>query len=236
MHDNYLRFLKLRLRDYKIFGGLNDLQFNQHQTFIVGKGGTGKTIIVKTIENLGSPKIEQGTFTMRDQAVSSLVIVTKGNCDLIKKYRSFIFLNRESFENLAIYSHELKSGNSVPNRIQREIESKTRSIFQRILSFKPWKINLHSDYNVQVMAAGERICLNYAFIFAVREALELDVPVVFDSPYAMLDEELRQGMRNFLKAQPCQQILFGHECEFLDEEIPKYILVYVENHSHVMEY
>lgn len=236
MNDNYLRFVSLRLRDYKIFRGLNDFRFNQHQTFIVGKGGTGKTIIVKALENLGPPKREQGAFTMRDQAVSSLAIVTDGNCELIKKYRSFIFLSRESLENLAVYSQELKLENIVPNSMLRTVESRTQSIFQRILSFKPWKINLHSDYNVQVMAAGERICFSYAFVFAVREALELDVPVVFDSPYAMLDEELRKGMRNFLKTQPCQQILFGHECEFLDEEIPKYILVYVENHSHVMEY
>ena len=97
----------------------------------------------------------------------------------------------------------------VPSSAQKRVASKTRKFFQSILSSKPWKIDAHRDLNVQVMAAGEKICFGYAFVFAVREALKLDVPVVLDSPYAILDDCLRKGLRDFLANQPCQQVLLG---------------------------
>ena len=236
MHDNYLRFISLRLQDYKVFGGLNDLRFNRHRTLIVGDRGTGKTTIVEALENLGPPKRDQKTLTLKDQPGSSLAIVTEGNRELIKKYRSLIFINRESDRNLAMYGQEPELEGMVPNSARKTVASKTRSIFKRILYHKPGKIDSHRDLNPQIMAAGERICFGYALVFAVREVLKLDIPVIFDSPYAMLDKELRKGMRDFLKTQPCQQILLGHECEFLKEERPKYILVYTENYSHVRKY
>jgi len=234
--NNYLRFISLSLKDYKVFGGLNDFQFNRHRTLIVGKGGTGKTIIAEALEYLGHPRNPRYNLPMKDHVTSSIAVITKGNCELIDRYRSLIFLNRDSAERLAAYDQEPIFKTLVPNSAWKSVMIETQKVFQKILSYKPWKIDLHRGLNVQVMAAGERICLGYAFIFAVREALKLDIPVVFDSPYAMLDMELRNGLRNFLKAQPCQQILLGHECEFSEVEIPKYILVYVEEHSHVMEF
>jgi len=234
--NNYLRFVSLRLRDYKVFGGLNDFRFNRHRTLIVGKGGTGKTIIAQALESLGPSRRIRETFTSGDHAVSYLTIITQGNCDLISKYRSLIFLNPESVGYLVTHRQGPRLKAMVPSSTRRAVASKTRTFFQKILSCKPWKIDSHRELNAQVMAGGERICLGYAFVFAVRAALKLDVPVVFDSPYAMVDEGLREGMRNFLKAQPCQQILLGHEREFSDGETPKYILVNAENYSHVMEY
>ena len=233
MKDNYLRFVSLRLQDYKIFRGLNDFRFNSHQTLIIGDNGTGKTIIAEALENLGYPKRSQKTSTIKDRTGSSVAVITDGNSGLIKKYRSFIFLNQESVENLVAHRQDPKLKAMIPSSAQKVVASKTRRIFHGIL---PWKIDVYRDLNVDVMAAGDKICFGYAFVFAVREALKLDVPVVLDSPYAMLDEGLRKGVRDFLADQPCQQILLGHECKFLKEERPKYILVNVEGYSHVMKF
>ena len=234
--SNYFRFVRLRLRGYKIFGSFNDFRFNQERTLIIGANGTGKTIIVEALESLGASRSTQPFRVVNSHGVSSVAVVTEGDCELIKKYRSLIFLNRESLEYLVTQRQDPVIKNMVPDSARGEVASKTREFFQSILSFKEGKLYTYRDLNPHIMAAGEKICFGFAFVFAVREALKLDIPVVLDSPYAMLDEVLRKGVRNFLESQSCQQILLGHECEFTEEEKPKYILVHVEDHSHVMEY
>lgn len=234
--DNYLRFVRLRLRDYKVFGGENDFWFNRHRTLIVGKGGTGKTIIVQVLAYLGPPKMIRKHLMMKNRFIPSVAVVTEGNCDLLNKYRDLIFIDGDFIGVLATHIQKFKRKFMIADDTWKAVESEARSIFQGILSCKLRKIETNWDLNVHVMAAGEKICLGYAFAFALRKVLKLDVPAVLDSPYVRLDLELRAGMRNFLKAQPCQQILLGHECEFSDEEGPTYILVHTENYSHVMEF
>jgi hypothetical protein len=68
------------------------------------------------------------------------------------------------------------------------------------------------------MSIGERVCLGYAYAFAIRKVLNLGLPIVFDSPYRVLDARLRKGVQTFLKKQACQQILLGIESEFLKED------------------
>jgi MinD-like ATPase involved in chromosome partitioning or flagellar assembly len=233
---SYLRFIGLRLNDYRAFGGVNDLWFNRYRTIIVGKGGTGKTVITEALEHLGGPAVAEQPLTLYGRSASSVVVVTEGNCGLIDRYRSFILLNDRSAERLTAYRHDHKFKSIVPDGLRNAIENQARTNFEAMLRYKPWKVGMHRDLNVQVMAAGEKTCLCYAFVFAVREALKLDVPIVIDSPYSRLDQELRNGVRSFLKTQPCQQILLGHECEFIKEDHPKYILIYVDKYSKVMEF
>jgi len=234
---NYFRFVRLRLRGYKIFGSINDFKFNRGRTLIVGDNGVGKTTIIEALESLG-PSM-RGALPLRtanSQGVSSVAVITDGDCELIRRYRSLIFINPEFYRYIDVHRQGPVINNMVPYSARGEVVSKTRKFFKRIVSFKAGKFYMHRDLDPVTMAAGEKICFGFAFVFAVREALKLDVPVVLDSPYAMLDECLRKGLREFLKSQPCQQILLGHEREFKEEEKPKYILVYVEDYSHVMEY
>lgn len=77
------------------------------------------------------------------------------------------------------------------------------------------------------MAMGERICLGYAFAFAARKALNLDLPAVFDSPCGRFDSSLRDGVHAFLRQQECQQILLLRESE-CEEDMAHYILDYAE--------
>jgi len=232
----YLRFVGLKFRDYKVFRGLNEFRFNRRRTLIVGKEGTGKTIIAKALEFLGAPKINRENFTIKDRRISSVAVITEGNSSLISKYRSLIFLNCEVARDWALHNREFKMAAKIPNDKWEVVKIKAQTIFRDILFSKPWKIDLHRDFNTDAMAAGERICFGYSFVFALRRTFNLNIPIVLDSPYGMLDMELRKGLSDFLKAQPCQQILLGFECAFSEEESPKYILVHVENYSQVMEF
>jgi hypothetical protein len=96
---------------------------------------------------------------------------------------------------------------------------------------KPWKAELRKDLSPLTMAAGERVCLGYAYAFAVRKVLNLDLPVVLDSPYSRIDLEQRRAVRTFLKEQPYQQILLGNESEFSEEGNPHYALDYTNDYS-----
>jgi ABC-type glutathione transport system ATPase component len=221
--NNHLRFIGLKLQNYKVFGGANDFRFDRHRTVIVGNGGTGKTIIAEVLRHLGPPARDGREVTLNNRFASSTVVITEGNCDLINKYRNLIFVSGECVDEMPLRSS------------RKAIIDKARIMFEKIVKHKPWKIDMHRDLGPGVMAGGERMCLGYAFVFAAREALGLDVPIVIDSPYGRLDAELRAGLRDFLKSQSCQQILLGHDCELSEEDDPAYALVYMNNHSQVME-
>ncbi|RJQ16089.1 MAG: hypothetical protein C4560_10130 [Nitrospiraceae bacterium] len=113
------------------------------------------------------------------------------------------------------------------DRQNREaVRGEARAIFQSMLNRKLWRKD-YKDMNYSIMyPISERVCLFYTFAFAIRKVLDLDLPAVFDSPYGMLDSEMRQGVRAFLKEQSCQQILLGKESEFKEDESPHYILEY----------
>ena len=57
------------------------------------------------------------------------------------------------------------------------------------------------------MATGERVCYFYSFVFAIRKVFNLDIPIILDNPFGLLDPYLRDAVESFLKAQQYQQIL-----------------------------
>jgi ABC-type glutathione transport system ATPase component len=234
--NNYFRFVSLRLRDYKMFRGVNDFSFSRRRTLILGKNGIGKTTISGVLECLGASQYSKLPFNSGDKITSYVAVVTEGNCELVKKYRDIMFINGESPDMWIGRIRRSKFKDLFVNRTWGAVERNARLIFKEIIANKPGKADLCREIDTSLMAGGERVCFGYALVFALRRMLKLDIPIVLDAPYARLDCELRMGLSNFLKAQPYQQILLGYESEFAEEEKPKYILVYAEDHSHVMEY
>ena len=230
---NSVRFLKLHLKNYGIFLGSNEINFDRHRTLIAGSNGTGKTIIVNALANLGPAK----GVKLHQQAIQSEMsvdVVTEGNRDLINKYSSLIFL---SFEFLELYI--IDKDNSFQDILDQHqlkaIKDEAREIFQTMLSPKSGKMEAYKDLNHNIMPAGEKICLSYAYGFAVRKLLNLDLPVVFDAPYARLDLLLKQRVSEFVKKQPYQQIILGHEAEFNGDDKPHYILEYRDGYSRLVK-
>ena len=227
--SNSVRFVQIRLRDYGIFRGANKIEFKQHQTLICGKSGTGKTTIANALAHLG-PAPGVNPHSLADSLKMSVEVETIGNRELVKKYANIIFRGSEAIDNQEAIFESIGS-----NQHREEIKDEARSIFPALLSEKPWKIKIHDDLNYNIMAASEKICLSYAFAFATRKVLSLDIPCVFDSPYGMLDIELRNGVCAFLKKQSCQQIMFCSENEFGKEDKAHFTLNYTNNSSQVIK-
>lgn len=82
----------------------------------------------------------------------------------------------------------------------------------------------NKELHREIMTVSEKVCLNYAYALAVLKVLHLDVPVVFDSPYGVLDLVMRDMVCAFLEKQSCQQILLGIESEFQEKNKPQYRL------------
>jgi hypothetical protein len=221
---NSVRIEKLSLRDYGIFSDMNEIMFDSRRTLIIGGGGTGKTTIFNALVNLGPAK--RITAHMHaEHPEMSVEVEISGNRTLIKDYRNIIFLNGES---VCLFA------NSFYDQTLNTLEDETRAIFQTILHHKSHKIKMHRNLSPKLMAAGERSCLGYAVVFALRKIRDLDVPVVMESPYGLMDMETRTGFSEFLKNEPCQQILLGTETEFMEvEDKPHYLLEYSNGNSRV---
>jgi len=228
---NSVRFMQIRLRDYGIFRGANTIEFKQHQTLICGKGGTGKTTIANALAHLG-PAPGVNPYILADPLKMSVEVETTGNRVLINKYTSIIFLgcNNNLTDNQEAIFESIGG-----NQHREEIKDEARSIFRALLSEKPWKIKIDDDLNYNIMAAGEKLCLGYAFAFAARKVLNLDIPFVFDSPYGMLDTWLRDGVCAFLKKKSWQQIMLGRENEFGKEDKAHFTLNYTNNSSQIIK-
>lgn len=229
--SNSVRFVKICLRDYGIFRGSNEIEFKHHQTLICGMGGIGKTTIANALAHLGpAPGVK--THFLANSLKMSVKVETIGNRDLVKKFASIIFLGSD---NELIDNQEAIFESIIDSQHREEIKNEARSIFHDLLLEIPWKIEIHDDLNYNIMAGSEKICLGYAFAFAARKVLNLDIPSVFDSPYGKLDRELRNGVCAFLKKQSWQQIMFCSEDEFRKEDKAHYTLNYTNNSSQVIK-
>jgi len=138
--NKYFRFIRLRVCDYRILRGVNDIRFNSHRTLIVGKGGSGKTIISDTLEALGHSYERQKRLPMEKRARSSIVVITSGNSDLINKHKYLIFLSGETIGDLADHMDDSRVREMVPVNRRKSVMEETKMNFYKILASKPWKI------------------------------------------------------------------------------------------------
>jgi len=74
------------------------------------------------------------------------------------------------------------------------LKYKMTLIFRDFLKYKMWKYDQHEDLNNNCMAAGERVCLNLAFLVAIQQ-LEADIHIDINiNPLNFIDSELRRGV------------------------------------------
>lgn len=84
-----------------------------------------------------------------------------------------------------------------PDQIM-SLKYKMTLVFRDFLKYKMWKYELHKDLDNSCMAAGERVCLNLAFLVAIKQ---LDAEIHIDiniNPLDFIDTELRRGVSESL--------------------------------------
>ncbi len=189
---NHLRILKIHFIHHKMSRGIQEFVFDRHRTLITGNNGAGKAALMNVLASIASD------------------VEIRGDRELMQRYREVIIINgvNSTIDNKALHAYALDTLD------QAEIKNEARINFKLILEKKAWKVDIYKDLNPDMMALGEKMCFKYAYLFAIRQALNLYLPVIIDSPYGLLDNELRKGFRDFLDKQACQQILLGTAAEF----------------------
>lgn len=205
-----VRFVKLSILNYRIFKGAHEFDLDRQRTVVLGNNATGKTTIASTLAALG-PAPGIGAYHGEVSLPMSVDVVTEGNRDLVRQNASLIFLDFESSNRLEGLIALTESTGVVA---RKEINDRMRQHFEGFHANKSQKIEEYKDLNPVRMAAGERICLYYAYAFALRDTMGLDLPLVLDSPYGRLDALARESLHVFLNRQTCQQIILATENEY----------------------
>ncbi len=106
--------------------------------------------------------------------------------------------NHLTGKQLIAMDYELIAHQLLPSAQINNLKCKMLIIFKSLLKYKAWKYKLHKDLDGSCLAIGEKVCLNLSFIFAIRQILNIDVPVDCGVASGLLDKELRQGLVEYL--------------------------------------
>jgi hypothetical protein len=71
-------------------------------------------------------------------------------------------------------------------------------IFKALLKHKLWKYELHKNLDTGCIAMGEKVCINLSFIIAVKQMLNMTEPLDYSVANGLLDNELQQGLSDYL--------------------------------------
>ena len=200
--NNYVRFDKLVINNYGCFQGENEYIFNSKQTVIKGYNGSGKTMLMNVLVNLGFvPGVS-------DDENSSVKVFTQGDRTLINKFAHVIFLECEymtnNLEEVYRYTMECFEGQNIKTEVLR--------IYNTLLTNHPHKRKSYSELTpVGMVNTAEKVCLSYALFFAARKLLNIKLPIVLDNPFGCLDSEIIESVTVYLSSLACQQILLVKE-------------------------
>ena len=203
---DFVRFDEIHLENYGIFSGSNSFVFDRRRTVILGNNGSGKTTLFNALVRLGpDPAIRPNMYS--DTGFPLVQVMTSGNRDLVAQYRKLIFLDGESTMILAAdfdkSAYDLSFGKSTG-----DLERAAWEIFIRFREFIPPEFSTYRDLaDSGFCAMGEMNCYGYALVFAARSILNIDLPLVLDTPFGCLDGQSREVIADYLDSLSGQQIM-----------------------------
>jgi DNA sulfur modification protein DndD len=159
----------------------------------------------------------------------------------MKKYNRY---KKERYK-LDLIDNAIKVLDEIKEERKREIKNKVSEKTDKFFKQLIWKkgvynkVIINNDYSISVLddknndmltvlSAGEREILALSFISAVREVINIDMPIIIDTPLARIDEENRENIAKLLPEYltDTQMILLMTDTEYT-KEISKILDNYV---------
>lgn len=230
MNKNKLfEFNSIKIKDHKIFCGENIINFNENITLIVGENGTGKT----TIFNALKYAIDANNNALYDNEIT---LEYSGNTSDIIQYIDIMFIS--DVEILSLEQDDTAINRCLDKNDKDRFHEITKTYFKNICSYKTSEIKSYPDLDPSYMAMGTRICLAYSKLFAIRDVMQLNLPLILDSLMGPLDLLLRDGLIDFLSCNNYQKIILASPYELnsrlLESASTVYTINYENNQSKIV--
>ena len=211
---SYCRFSRLAMRDYGVFRGFNELRFTPGLNVILGSNGTGKTTVLQALANPDSPPARCAHRGIPDPKMS-VEVETDGNPELLHRHRDLVFLNEDSFVQIRQEVPEwLRTGD--PERLEQD----AKRIY---LQWVPYRQSPLGRYTLREVlwkgfGMGDITLASLAYMFAARNQLGLDLPLVMERPFGMLDCRDSEYLAAHIRQLPNQVILLMSDSDMWRDE------------------
>jgi len=206
---NYCRFSRLAMCDYGPFRGPNELRFTPGLNVILGYNGAGKTTILEALANPGAPPPRRAHRGIPDPKMS-VEVETDGNPELLRRHRDLVFLNEDSFIHIR---------REVPEWLRSDDPARLEEDAKRIyLQWLPYRESPLGRYTLREVlwkgfGMGDITLASLAYVFAARNQLGLDLPLVMERPFSVLDHYHGEHLATYISQLPDQVILLMTEIE-----------------------
>jgi hypothetical protein len=207
--SGYCRFSRLAMRDYGVFRGFNELHFTPGLNVILGHNGSGKTTMLEALANPDSPPAPRAHLGMPNPRIS-VDVDTLGNPDLLRRHRDLVFLD-EYWCSAAQRDSRAWRNSALADQLADE----AKDIFLQFVPYRESALKQRNmkDVLVRGFGAGETQLAALSYAFAARNALDLDLPLVMERPFSMLDCHHGEKLASYISQLPNQVILLMTESE-----------------------
>jgi hypothetical protein len=199
--------------DYGVFRGFNEIEFHSGLNVILGPNGAGKTTILEALTNPGSLPARRVHLGIPHPQMS-FEVETHGNAELLGRHRDLIFLH-EDFYTLSL--------EELPEWLQADDPDRLEEDASRIyLQWIPYLESPLRRYTLPEMlwkgfGSGDKLLASLAYVFAARNQLGLDLPLVMERPFSILDTRHSERLASHIRQLPDQVILLMTDSELWRE-------------------
>ncbi len=200
-NQNYVRFEKITVNHIQEAPFEMEFTFTPRQTIFVGGSGSGKSTLFQVLRNLGGA--DKQTLTA-DSLINKLPVrpLIGGDRSLLKKYKTLIFVDGEA---VPAPLNRLLPDDLSESQIAAIYED-SRKTFKVLTGVEAPSVEQLKAFDSLELAVGNSHCLQYAFVFSARKAVNIDIPIVFHRPFANIDLQKSHNLYHFIFLQECQKI------------------------------
>jgi len=217
-----LKLKKIRVNNYKLFKDMQEIEFSANSqgkvVLIIGKNGTGKTILFNAIKD-GTVCNEEGN--------SKYIVETNFDKSLITKDIEWLFfLDGEELDTKYLHEkHGKFLNNTIVEKMNEFLKNYSDPYFSKCIFEHHEKLVLINKNRIDLLnslASTETIMVNICYLLAVKSNLFPNSFLVLDAPLGRMQTGKRESLISSILDNCEQLVLFNTTMEIfgtsLDDE------------------